>query len=352
MILLGVLGYTQRERFLPGQNDFVQLYAGAQLSGTPQLYEPEASKQIHKKVLGLSLVSVYYSRPPFYAFLLRPLGALPYPVAYWLFQALSFSALAAFLWIWAPRCRELLLFTSFCLPVLANFLTGQDLAFAVLAAALAIECLRRNKDFAAGLLLSLCAIKIHLFALTPVVLLVHRRWTAFGGVAAGGAALLGLSFATDGWDWPRRYLALLSNPELHPGPDHMPTLRGLLFALSGTEMPVALTALSIAVAAIVVFIASKSDLEFALAFALVGGLLIGYHAYLQDCMILLLAFVLVLERSKVAPLRAAMALALTPPLFLLLAAGTPWNAAVPIALVTLLVLAALHPAPRSLRPAA
>jgi len=344
LILLGLLAYTQRDRFLPGQNDFVQLYAGARLSGTPQLYNPEASKKVHLEVLGLWLQSVYYSRPPFYALLLRPLGKLPYPVAYWLFQALSFGAFAAFLWIWAPRCRELLLFTSLCLPVLSNFLTGQDLAFALLAAALAIESMRRGRDFAAGLLLSICAIKIHLFGLVPVVLLLHKRWTVLAGGALGGAAMLTASFASDGWDWPRRYLALLANPDLHPGPEHMPTLRGLLFAFTGYEMPWTLIALSIVVTAAVVYIAWRSDLEFALAFALVGGLLIGYHAYLQDCMILLLVFVLVLEHSRWVPLRGAMALALTPPLFLFLTAGRPWNAAVPLALLALLAMAAIKPA--------
>jgi hypothetical protein len=41
-----------------------------------------------------------------------------------------------------------------------------------------------------------------------------------------------------------------------------------------------------------------------------------------------------------------MALAVTPPLFLLLAAGSPWNAAVPLAMLLLLALAALGPVRR------
>ena len=337
-MLLGLIGYTQRDRFLPGQNDFVQLYAGARLSGSPQLYEPEASKKVHVEVLGLWLESVYYSRPPFYAFLLRPLGKLPYPVAYWLFEALSFGALATFLWIWAPRCRELLLFTSLCFAVLSNFLQGQDLAFVLLAAALAIECMRRKMDFVAGLLLSFCAVKIHLFVLVPVVLLVHKRWIVLSGGTLGGAVLLGISFLSDGWDWPRRYLILLANPELHPLPGNMPTLRGLLFAMSGQEMPWTLTAVSLIVSAAVIWIAWHSSVDFAMAMALVGGLLVGYHAYMQDCMMLLLVFVLVLDRSRWAPLRGVTALTLTPPVLLCLTGGNPWNAVVPVFLLAVIGL--------------
>ena len=112
LLFLALLGYTQRDRFLAGQNDFVQLYAGSELSGTPRLFEPEASKEVHKRVLGVWLESVYYSRPPFYALFLRPLGMLPYKAAYWTFQSLNILAFLAFLKIWAPRCRELPVFAS------------------------------------------------------------------------------------------------------------------------------------------------------------------------------------------------------------------------------------------------
>ncbi len=288
--------------------------------------------------------SVYYSRPPFYALILRPLGKLPYRASYWIFEALNFLALIAFLRLWTPRCRELLLFASLCLPLLSNILNGQDLSLVLLAAALAVEAMRRKWDFAAGLLLSLCAIKFHLFLLAPVVLLIHRRGNVLKGGAAGGLVLLGASFISDGWDWPKCYLALLSNPELHPDPDHMPTLHGLIYAVTGAEVPWATVVLSLVVLVAVIHIAQHSNLEFGLAFALVGGLLIGYHAYLQDCVILLLAFTLVLEHSRWVPLRGAMALLLTPPLFLFLIAGKPWSAALPLALLALLALAAIRPA--------
>ncbi len=351
LIALGLLGYSQRNRLVPGQNDFVQLYAGARLSGTPQLYEPEACKKVHVEVLGLCLQGVYYSRPPFYAFLLRPLARLPYQAAYWLFQTISLGAFVWFLRMWLPRRPELLLFASLCLPVLSNFLTGQDLAFALLAFALSTEAMRRSRDFAGGLLLALCAIKIHLFILVPVVLLIHRKWKVLWGGASGAAVLAAISFLSDGWDWPRRYLALLGNPELHPGAEHMPTLRGLVFAATGSESRALLILLSALVVLTLVWIAWRGSLEFGLALALPAGLLIGYHAYLQDCVILLMTFLLALEHSNWPVLRGAVALAITPPVFLFLLAGEPWNAVVPAVLMICITLAAINAAMKRSAPA-
>jgi hypothetical protein len=233
-----------------------------------------------------------------------------------------------------------------------DILAGQDLTFVLLFAALAIEAMRRDWDFAAGLLLSICAIKIHLFALVPIPFLLHRRWRVLQGGAVGGLVLLGVSFASDGGDWPKRYLALLANPELHPRAEPMPTLRGLVCAFTSAELPWLMAALSLAVVLAVINVGYRSNLEFGLAFALVGGLLVGYHAYLQDCTILLLAFVLVLEHSRWVPLRGATVLALTPLPFVCLVAGKPWNALVPIMLLTLLALAVVRPAERSFQRSA
>jgi hypothetical protein len=202
--------------------------------------------------------------------------------------------------------------------------------------------MRRGRDFTAGLLLSLCATKVHLFALVPLVLLIHRRWRVLGGGALGGGVLVAVSFLSDGWDWPSRYLALLSNPVLHPGPDHMPTLRGLIFAATGGESKILLLLLSSLVVLVLLSIAWESSMEVGLAFALVGGLLIGYHAYLPDCMILLMTFVLVLEHSRFVPLRGAVALTITPPVLFCLMLGSPWNAVVPISLLITMALAAIH----------
>jgi hypothetical protein len=343
LTLLIFLGLLQRDRFFPGQNDFLQLYAGAKLSGTPDLYSPAAARRIHGEATGVELVGVYYSRPPFYAFLLRPFGMLPYRAAYWTFEGISFAAFAVFLILFVPQCKELILFSSLCFPLLSDFLNGQDVTLVLLLAAGSIIAIRKDHEFLAGLLLSLCAIKGHLFVLTPLVFLIHRRWRVLIGGAAGGLALTLISFLTDGWDWPRRYLALLANPELHPNPSSMPNLRGLIFGITGAEHPGDYWLLTIFVIAAVASLAWKTkDLEMAFAFSLIGGLLVGYHAYLQDAVLLLLPFAIVIAKSKIVPLRVLMAMAILPPIYICLMVGRPYNIAVPLVLISVLVAARIQ----------
>jgi len=340
LTLLIFLGLLQRDRFFPGQNDFLQLYAGAKLSGTPDLYSPIAARRIHRESTGVELVGVYYSRPPFYADLLRPLGMLPYRAAYWTFESISFAAFAVFLILFVPQCKELVLFSSLCFPLLSDLLNGQDVTIVLLLAAGSILAIRREHDFVAGLLLSLCAIKGHLFVLTPLVFLIHRRWMVLAGGAVGGVALTAISFLSDGWDWPRRYLTLLKNPELHPSPSSMPNLRGLVFGVTGEEHPAVYWVLTILVVAGVVWLAWKMrDLEMAFAMSMVAGLLVGYHAYLQDAVLLLLPFAIVIAKSKAVPLRVLMALAILPPIYIGLLMGRPWNVAVPVTLMAVLGVA-------------
>ena len=346
LTLLVFLGLLQRDRFFPGQNDFLQLYAGAKLSGTPDLYSPAAARLIHQKSVGVELIGVYYSRPPFYADLLRPLGWLHYRAAYWTFEGISFAAFALFLILFVPQCKELILFSSLCFPLLSDFLNGQDVTLVLLLAAGSILAIRREHDFVAGLLLSLCAIKGHLFVLTPLVFLIHRRWLVLAGGAAGGALLTAMSFLTDGRDWPRRYLTLLSNPELHPSPATMPNLRGLVFGVTGADHPAIYWTLTILILAVVIWLAWKmADLEMAFAMSIIAGLLVGYHAYLQDAVLLLLPFAIVIAKSKVVSLRVLIALAILPPIYICLMMGRPWNVAVPLTLMAVLGAAALTEPP-------
>lgn len=346
LTLLIFLAFLQRDRFFPGQNDFLQLYAGAKLSGTPDLYSPVAAKRIHQQSVGLELIGVYYSRPPFYADLLRPLGWLSYRAAYWTFQGISFAAFAVFLILFVPQCKELILFSSLCLPLLSNFLNGQDVTLVLLLAAGSILAIRHDHDFIAGMLLSLCAIKGHLFVLTPLVFLIHRRWMVLAGGAAGGVVLTAMSFLTDGRDWPRRYLALLANPELHPNPASMPNLRGLVFGITGADYPAMYWALTILIVALVVWLAWRmADLEMAFAMSIIAGLLVGYHAYLQDAVLLLLPFAIVIAKSKMVSLRVLIALAILPPIYICLMMGRPWNIAVPVMLMAVLGVAATSEKP-------
>src|SRR5713101_3469514 len=95
VVFLVSLAYVQRQRVSRGENDFAQLYTGARLVGTPDLYSRTANLATIQTTLGFTMESVVYTRPPFYAALLKPLALLPYRAAYAVF---SLATLASVLW--------------------------------------------------------------------------------------------------------------------------------------------------------------------------------------------------------------------------------------------------------------
>jgi alpha-1,2-mannosyltransferase len=338
LALLAGWGYMVKDRALHGINDFMQLYAGATLIGSPGLYDIAANQRVAVQATGIALEGVNYTRPPFYAVLLRPLAHLPYRVAYAVFEIVSLAALLVFIGWFYREIPELVLFVGLSLPAIGDLLNGQDISLVVLCLGGALLLMRKDRDFAAGVLLSLCSIKFHLLLLLPLSLAVRGKWRVLGGGAAGGAALAAISFLAAGWRWPLAYAALLSNPVTNPGAEIAPNLRPLLMAAGGANLTGILIS-GIVVAGAVVFLSAKARTpELAIAVSLVGSLLISYHATISDALLLLPVFVVVMSNSDDKALRAAAALILTPPLYLCLLGGMPSSLAVPVAEVVLLGL--------------
>ena len=96
LVFLFMLAYVQHDRTLKGQNDFAQLYAAAKLVGTPDLYSRTANLATINSIHGFTMETVVYTRPPFYAGLLKPLAAFPYRVAYAIFSLATFSSILWF----------------------------------------------------------------------------------------------------------------------------------------------------------------------------------------------------------------------------------------------------------------
>jgi Glycosyltransferase family 87 len=339
VLVLGLM-WVQRDRVLTGRNDFIQLWVSANLVGSPQLYDFDVNRQMQIKTIGVTMENVTPSRPPFYAILLKPFGWLPYNAAFPLFQLLSIACLIGFVWLNRARSPELGIFCCFSMPVIANLANGQDLGILIFLVALALIRFEKHDDFIGGLILSLCAIKFHLFLLVPIVPLLHRRWRILAGGATGGALLLLASTIVQGPGWFRAYLDVLRNPILSPGSDIMPNLHGA-FATLGPSKPLELAACAV-VALMVAYLAwRETDFEIAFAYALLGGLLVSFHAYLQDAMILLPVLVTVLAKVAAMPVRHMMVIAALPPLHLMLLGGSPYSVACPLAMLAILVVALL-----------
>ena len=173
-----------------GQNDYLQLYSGARLLNSSNPYDLQQAVAVQMDSAGFFGESLVYNRPPFYAALLWPLGKLPYKESYFVWQALSIGALVAFILLWRiPDRKAAVLACCWSLPLILAIAHGQDLTFLLLLLAVSLR-IYRTRPFVAGFVLSLCAIKFHLFLLLPLLIIGQKRWRMLGGLAAGGAALM------------------------------------------------------------------------------------------------------------------------------------------------------------------
>src|SRR5579859_199138 len=205
--LSGALAYAYIERTMRGNEgaDFNQFRAAATLAGTGRLYDYDsiraAERPFHQRLIP-------FGRLPFYAVVFKPIALLPYGwgrVAWWIITVLS---MAGFAWLWPlkPRFFVVALFWSCSLWMLLNY--GQDTALFMFMALAGLQLLVMKRDFAAGLVLSLCASKFHLALAIPLFLAANRRWRALAGGAIGGLVILGVSFLAEGPDWVAHLIEL------------------------------------------------------------------------------------------------------------------------------------------------
>jgi hypothetical protein len=267
-----------------GETDFRSFYTGARLAGTSHLYSVTSQHAVQREYSDPKVLKAF-TRPPFYAVLLWPLGRLPYQQANVDWQALNLIALAGFILLWSPHAFTVILCCWF-FPVWVSLARGQDTSLLLFIVSLAVFLLRRKKPFAAGLVFTLCAVKAHLFLLLPLLLVVKRMWRCAAGLLTGGVIAAGVSFVSAGWDWPVRYCELLRLNELAENSvDKMPNLNGLFHGVPYAGLWLVLGTLAVGIATW--YAMRESTIQNSMAVVLCGGLLIGIHGYLYDCAFLL-----------------------------------------------------------------
>lgn len=336
LLLLATLVSLQWPRIVRGQNDFAALYAGGRLVGTPDLYSRTANQAVIKSAVGVTMESVVYTRPPFYAVLLKPLTVLPYRAAYGLFCALCLASIGWFVIRFSKECPALSVYASFFIPVATFLPQGQDTPLLLLFVGGSILLTRQGREFLAGLVLSLCAIKFHLFLLLPVLLLLKKRWRILAGALAGIGILSLLGIIVAGPDSFEQYVAVLRDPWINFSADMMPNLHGLAAtSLGGSTSHIEFAAVCAVVLAFAWACSRTEDYEFLFAIGLLSSLLVSYHSGISDQILLLPAFVLLTRSCMYKPLRIALALSLTPlPYF----TGLPVSVIVPPMLFAVLIL--------------
>ena len=321
-----------------GQNDFRLFYTGGKLAGDEGLYNATRVLAAQREAFGESSEKLMPVRLPFYYALLSPLARLPYKLALSLWTGSNILAIVFFVLLSPGEDRvRLAIACCWSLPLVFSLAMGQDLGFLLLLLVASLRALRAQKSWVAGLILSLCLIKFHLFLLLPLLFLGRRQWRLAAGFGSGTVFLLIVSFAALR-DWPRSYFALIMDPAVSPGLGLMPNLHGLATYLPGQEFMEIL--LSLTVMALVWGVVRGANFELAWAATLLGSLLLTRHVYLQDCAILVgplvtifrsttnllarnCAFVLLLPLSYVFIFIQRGSI--TAILFLLLLAGMAWS---------------------------
>ena len=278
---------------------FNQFYTAGKLVGTGQLYNFDRVQELeraHKQTL------VPYGRLPFYAVAFKPLAVLPFGWARIAWAAVNLVALGAFGLLWPVERREDLIVTlCWSCPAALLISMGQDTGMYLAAFTVGLLLLGAGRDFAAGLVFSLCAAKFHLALGIPVLLIARRRWPAIWGGIAGGLIQLAISFAAEGRGWPGNLRDLSAISEFSPVPYKMPNVFGLVHRLPLSV--VFETVLAVLVLAAVWHIARRSELPVAATAALAGGLLVGHHAYVYDSILLAPLIVLARQMGMPKPVR-------------------------------------------------
>lgn len=299
-----------------GINDFRAFYAAAHLVGSGRLYDPAMSMEQQRAAGTVPSRNMVYNRLPYFALVLWPLGQMPYAAAHWIWKGLSVAALAGFVWLWPlTKRRYTAMAVCWSLAVVACLLQGQDVPFLLLWIALGVRLWRQGDLFAAGLALSLCAEKYHLFFLLPLLLVRLRLWRLGAGLIAGGAVLVSLCFVAGGPHWFEDYVGLLWDPNNRPGLEAMPNLGGLAAQLA---MP-AWVKVAVAATTIAGFwtVTGRAGLPAGLCLALAAGVVVNVHSYLADCALLLPALCWMSQSSHSGLwLRGYALLLMSPALFL------------------------------------
>lgn len=338
-----------------GVSDFVAFYSagqGVRRGLGAKLYNQQTLTQLQNEVAPRLVARWHgplpYIHPPFEAVVFAPLAALPYPVAFALWDIVSIATLfvsTLLLSSYLPRLqrwsRALPFLCTFAfLPVLVCLLRGQDSALLFLFVVAAFVAMRHRHGFAAGACLGLALIKFQCVIALMAILLLKRKWNLIAGFCVTALLLTMASAAVVGWDATLHYphsLILLSQSQAHltMDPQFMPNLRSAIESLVGSGGIVANGILALVSMALVIFVARRCRLEpeepaFSLEFslALTVSLLVSYHLGTQDLILLLLPLLVVsevllehaIERPASYMLLAAVVLMFFSPAFLLLAA--------------------------------
>ncbi len=190
-------------------------YAGDDLNHGARLYQPRAFQEVTAQ--GRPNEALPFLNTPFFGLLFQPLALLPYPAAYavWMLIALAGYIFGyQLLWVVSrlppdQKIDAFLLVLAFAPFQRYTLGAGQQAWFGFFWLALAVNLESRQKDFLAGLALSVCLYKPTLLLLILPALLLRGRLLLLCGFAVGALGLALISTLTVGTEGCMDYLNLM-----------------------------------------------------------------------------------------------------------------------------------------------
>jgi hypothetical protein len=268
--------------------DLPQFYFAAKLVRAGQISDLYHKPAYEPLVSGLRKVderaakySTYFNRPAFEAPLFLPLAWLSYRAASILALATNFALLGFLVWKlprWLPAPATSGIWLIVFMPFLHSVAFGQDTLLLTLIVAFGLHLCDRGRDVPAGVVLALSAFKPHLIWAVPLALAAGRKWKTLYAFAVTGTLLALFSFTLVGFRGVKDWVGLLQESSTDAVPLLMLNLRALGLYCGA---PVALLAAAVATISFGAVLKTGPFVE-KFAAALLVGLLLSPHTYLQD----------------------------------------------------------------------
>jgi hypothetical protein len=296
--------------------DFFSFYAEARLllaAGASSMYDFGLQKAFQDQVTSHwpgQFVLLPYVQPPYFTFLIAPLGWLDYRAAYLVWAAVNLSVLAliAALLMAVSQGSTFYKLTLSALiagyfPLFVTLLQGQSDLLLLLPLTCSYLAWSRGRTGWAGVFSGLALIKPQLVLLIPLLFLARRAWRALAGLGAIAALLATSSLIFAGPRVVAGYIAIVFTWAMHPDQQrHLTetgyTLRGLLEHLPGGRLPALalLAALLLLIALSLSWRPDRRRLDFALAVA--ASVVLTPFANLHDLTLLILPGYVLAELAR------------------------------------------------------
>ena len=244
--------------------------------------------------------------PPSVAWLVAPLTLLPYSIAYGIWAAFTFVALAvALAWSGASAgvSRWVAVVGALSPWWVAHAVNvGQVVPLVAAGVVIAWRLLRVDRDLAAGIALSLMFLKPNTAILVPFALLIAGRYRAIAAWLAAGAVLFVFAFLLLGTHGLSAYITQLRAP-LPGGADAL-TLKGAIGATGIVAF--ALRLLIVGLVLVTVF-RLRTTIGLVVPVAIIGSLIVSPYLHASDLGLLAAASWMIWEERPGLAWRAALA---------------------------------------------